>query len=307
MPVNYRWISTDRRTDAEVLKEIAEADTPLVIISRDPLDEQTLQRLSETKFSSPTLFLDVSLDDIARKILASAGRIRRLIASPWQCLSITECRPNPEKRRVPLPASLYDWYLERTSCTPSVLSEGGCRPHSQRMLREPVRPALIAPSPKLSGFFREQIEQTFSSGFRAGNFNAIALKAGVWLWHDAMDESHACAQSIEGKGWKLSGDYWHAIMHRREPDYGNSKYWFRHVGAHPVFPELGKRAEPLIAEAAPEWKERLLHNGWDPFAFVDFCELAAGKSPPQWTELAERIQELEMLLLLASTYQDAVK
>jgi hypothetical protein len=175
------------------------------------------------------------------------------------------------------------------------------------MLRDPVRPKLVASTPDLSAYFRTQIEQAFATGFRPGNFNAIALKAGVWLWHDAMDESHECAQSIEGKGWKLSGDYWHAILHRREPDYGNSKYWFRHVGSHPIFPDLGRRAEPLIAAAAPEWRDRLLRNGWDPFAFVDFCELAATGKNPQWTELAETIQELEMLLLLASTYEDAKK
>lgn len=46
---------------------------------------------------------------------------------------------------------------------------------------------------------------------------ATALRAGLLLWHDYLDESHALAQSIEGEGANQLGDYWHAILHRREP------------------------------------------------------------------------------------------
>jgi hypothetical protein len=28
--------------------------------------------------------------------------------------------------------------------------------------------------------------------------------------------------------------FWHAIMHRREPDAANSKHWWRQVGTLPV-------------------------------------------------------------------------
>lgn len=136
--------------------------------------------------------------------------------------------------------------------------------------------------------------------------DTIALKAALLQWHEALDESHECSQAIEGQGRHRAGDYWHAIMHRREPDYGNSKYWFRRVGTHPIFSDLGRRADPLITATAPDWRDRLLRDGWDPFAFVDFCEISATGKHPQWTVLAETIQELEMLLLLASTYQDAV-
>src|SRR5262249_40398230 len=52
---------------------------------------------------------------------------------------------------------------------------------------------------------------------------AAACRAGLWLYHDFIDESHSISQEIQTP----TGSYWHGLMHRREPDYGNSKYWFR--------------------------------------------------------------------------------
>ena len=74
--------------------------------------------------------------------------------------------------------------------------------------------------------------------------------AGVWLLHDFLDESHTISRGIETP----SGSFWHAIMHRREGDFGNSKYWFRRVGRHPVLQEIA--------------------DDFDPMAFVDECEAA---------------------------------
>src|SRR5262249_53105752 len=61
-----------------------------------------------------------------------------------------------------------------------------------------------------------------------------------------------------------SRSFWHAIMHRREPDAWNSKYWWRRVGKHPVFAQLGDQAA------------RLGWPAWDPAAFVDACEKERG-------------------------------
>src|SRR4051794_32254466 len=49
---------------------------------------------------------------------------------------------------------------------------------------------------------------------------AELLVAGLWLWHDWLDESHRISQRVE----TADGSYWHAIMHRREGDFSNSKY-----------------------------------------------------------------------------------
>ena len=60
---------------------------------------------------------------------------------------------------------------------------------------------------------------------------APLVKMGLHVLNDDLDSAHGLAQSLEGNP---TADYWHAIVHRREGDYGNAKYWFARVGAHPV-------------------------------------------------------------------------
>ncbi|MBI1312292.1 hypothetical protein GC176_13465 [bacterium] len=132
----------------------------------------------------------------------------------------------------------------------------------------------------------------------------VALCAGLWLIHDFLDESHKLSQSMEGRGADRNGDYWHGIMHRREPDWSNSKYWFRRVGDHPIFFELSAIAGQLLAGSslsdADRWSRQLgVSNTWDPFAFVDLCQAAALDATSELASIARRIQWAEILLLLA--------
>jgi hypothetical protein len=90
---------------------------------------------------------------------------------------------------------------------------------------------------------------------------AAACLAGLWLRFDFLDESHTLSQQIETP----EGSAWHAIMHRREGDFGNSKYWWRRVGKHPA----------LIG---------------DPFAFVDEVEEAAKRGKGNPAALRDRQQ-----------------
>lgn len=123
-----------------------------------------------------------------------------------------------------------------------------------------------------------------------------ALKAGLFQWYDALEESHHCSQQAQHQGRHLGADYWHAIMHRREPDYSNSKYWFRHVGASPVFDQLLRYAQAISEEFASI-------KTWDPFAFVDYCSRC--KAGSRQEIIARRIQAVEMVLLMRQTMLDA--
>jgi hypothetical protein len=143
-----------------------------------------------------------------------------------------------------------------------------------------------------------------------GSPDGQAVRAGLLLWQGRLDDSHHVSQSIENQGRHRSGDYWHAIMHRREGDFGNSKYWFRHVGPHPIYDELARRVRKLMDEfpnsaAIPALSRCVQGTRWNPAAFVDACEAATRGNQPEVRAILERVQGIEMLLLLISTAADA--
>jgi len=174
-------------------------------------------------------------------------------------------------------------------------------------------PALVPQSPRAGAGSRIKLITSFdvakSLGGIASQPDATAVKAGLLLWHDCLDESHRQSQSIEGEGVHSAGDYWHAIMHRREGDYGNAKYWFRRVGRSAVFEPLASRVVRNSRDERPAIERiasRIAPDGrWDPMAFVDACE-SVGTGPDDAEVLfLRRIQADEMLLLLWQTCLDA--
>lgn len=136
------------------------------------------------------------------------------------------------------------------------------------------------------------------------NSMAAACISGLWLLHDFLDESHTISQSIS----TTTGSYWHGIMHRREPDYSNAKYWFRRVGQHPIFDALNRQAGELIADQTADTPLSFLPQqaAWDSIAFVDLCQSAS--SPQETTaDCVRKIARVEWQLLFDYCYREATR
>jgi hypothetical protein len=116
--------------------------------------------------------------------------------------------------------------------------------------------------------------------------------AGLALYLNHWSRAHEIAQDLETS----EGSYWHAIVHRMEPDAWNSGYWFRRVGRHPIFTELQCRAEEIV-RLNPQ-SGIVLRREWDPKAFIDICEAAQRKPGSPLEKAAIEIQFAEWELLM---------
>ena len=111
---------------------------------------------------------------------------------------------------------------------------------------------------------RATVDRLFAHAKVVDRSMAEACRSGLWLYHDYLDTSHTISQSISTP----TGSYWHGIMHRREPDFSNAKYWFRRVGRHPV-PDADCGISEVVGQPV-----RRYHQLWICVATLGICVVA---------------------------------
>ncbi len=98
-------------------------------------------------------------------------------------------------------------------------------------------------------------------------------ECGLWLLAGELDRSHQISQENRS----VMACFWHGIMHRREGDFGNSKYWFAKVGEHDVSQRINQWSQGQYG---------------DPTRFVDTVQhaLRTGGHAQQRCELVQWIE-----------------
>jgi hypothetical protein len=126
---------------------------------------------------------------------------------------------------------------------------------------------------------------------------ADAMLAGLWLWHDGLDECHRIVQKPSDEG-DATFAFWHAIMHRREGDFSNSKYWYARAAEHPALQILAAQAGAVVNQApADKTLLRLTAAGWNPNALVDLAQAVHGDEADTRHSIAVQLQRLEWKVL----------
>ena len=173
------------------------------------------------------------------------------------------------------------------------ISEGAMpSPTREELLRS--HPPLFAPQRPLGNAMPE----------------ASPLAEAVLLLIDGQDDrSHAVSQSREGT---VLFDHAHAIMHRREADFGNAMYWVRRIGGSPVFDDL-----PSLASASLDWlagcglsEQTLslfapLREQWDAPLFLDLVRQTQTTDSDDAEAVCRVLQFDEMIALMRFADVDA--
>lgn len=167
----------------------------------------------------------------------------------------------------------------------------------------PLAPKAAIASAGLSLLRRTAADDLFDGDKPASSDFAQCVRSALFLYFSALDESHKISQDIGS----TTGSYLHGIMHRQEPDYSNSKYWFRQVGRHELFPTLREECTRLRYRSERIEQRLSSRPDWDPNWFIDQCEQAVNGDVPQDVERdLESIQRLEWRLVFDYSYRRAL-
>jgi len=116
--------------------------------------------------------------------------------------------------------------------------------------------------------------EALENGAPDSNF-AKCCVSGLWLLNNFLHRSHDLSQDIHTP----EGSWLHAIMHRTEGDFSNSKYWYRRAGEHPAMTGMDEPFDPydFVDQCQSEYRKGLLTKETQALAFAewealfDFC------------------------------------
>jgi len=131
---------------------------------------------------------------------------------------------------------------------------------------------------------------------------AMAMLAGLWLWLDGLKEAHEMAQDLVGP----TGAFWHAIVHRREGDFSNAKYWYARCADHRALRLVSAMARDIVGRDTQDKSIlRIVAGEYNPDAMVDLVEAIADKPQDPRYEAAVRLQKLEWEALFSHCAYEA--
>ena len=178
-------------------------------------------------------------------------------------------------------------------------------PPYERLRREVPELSLVQDSSRVAPQVIHAIHALSDEALFGGAIDdsnaAKAARAGLLLSAGGLEDAHRIVQDFDTP----EAQYWHGIVHRREPDPSNAKYWFRKLGHHAVFDDL---ARTLMFEDSLSKKtvDQILQSGkWDPFRFVVLCEGGEKGGPSELLNQLLIIQRKEIDLLLQFCIQKA--
>ncbi len=127
----------------------------------------------------------------------------------------------------------------------------------------------LVPSRSADENLSRDINQTDLFGAKSGAM-VQCCRAGLLLFNDDLGAAHPLVQDLPD----TTAAFWHAILHRREGDYSNGRYWWNRTGSHPAF-------EPIfdsVLHRVPEFSlldEMRAAGRWLPMEFNSACERCA--------------------------------